>query len=339
MATIRVYLLRADQDSAFCSAMLERFNKQEGIKAEVYDLGKVSDLKDAGKAWYVVFLAPELRSRSQQLDWLLTHHAGRVVPVLVRNCEPRVLHDRLEYLTRHDALAQDAKALAQKFPRVCWEQGTCRAKAATSLVMVLSLKGGVAKTTTAVTVAEFLAEQGNRVLVIDTDHQCGASAMLLGEDRLEALEDKRKTLNDLFVRALDGDFTEDRIDQFVATAASIRSTQDRLHVIPGSLRLEDFVSNFRASQSKVAKNASEAFDFLKKERKDLFARWMKANYDYVIIDCPPSIAWQVRFFLLAAEAYVTPSIPDRLSVRGARYLWRRIANIGPRFSPSGWSGR
>jgi len=53
---------------------------------------------------------------------------------------------------------------------------------------MLNLKGGVAKTTNTVAIAECLADQGKKVLVIDADHQCTASELLLGEDLLGRCE-------------------------------------------------------------------------------------------------------------------------------------------------------
>ncbi len=53
-----------------------------------------------------------------------------------------------------------------------------------SIILMLNMKGGVAKTTNAVAIAECLADQGRKVLVIDADHQCMASELLIGEDRL-----------------------------------------------------------------------------------------------------------------------------------------------------------
>ncbi|HVK09209.1 MAG TPA: hypothetical protein VM597_10570 [Gemmataceae bacterium] len=90
-------------------------------------------------------------------------------------------------------------------------------------------------------------------------------------------------------------------------------------VEPGSLRLEDFWTCFRPTVNRDARTARVAFEFQREKRRDGFDRWLKRHYDDVIVDCPPAIAWQVRFFLLVADGYVVPAIPDRLSVRGARY--------------------
>ena len=56
-------------------------------------------------------------------------------------------------------------------------------------------------------------------------------------------------------------------------------------------------------------------------------RWLHANYDFTIVDCPPSIALQVKVFLMVADAFIVPSIPDRLSVRGSLYLHERIQAV------------
>lgn len=47
-----------------------------------------------------------------------------------------------------------------------------------------------------------------------------------------------------------------------------------------------------------------------------------------IVDCPPSLAVQVKFLFPIADAFIVPSVPDRLSVRGSLYLLERIAKFG-----------
>jgi chromosome partitioning protein len=323
----RVYVLRDARDEGVAKRIMDALRAQDGVRAEVFDLAKVKGLPDPAAAWYIVLLSPELAGHPQKLDWVMDHHPDRVVPVLVRDCVPEVVHPRLGFLVPYD-LRQPTDAALAHLRREWASGGSRRAKTPASLLMLLSLKGGVAKTTTTVAVAEYLAEQGNRVLVIDTDHQCGASAMLLGEKELDDLENANKTLSDLLTEALDDDFQADRIARFAVQSQSILSLGARLHVIAGSLRLEDFSSNFRPAKNREAKTALDAVKFLREKRRDVFARWLKANYDFVFIDCPPAIAWQVRFFLLVADGYIVPTIPDRLSVRGARHLTRRLHNIG-----------
>jgi chromosome partitioning protein len=63
-------------------------------------------------------------------------------------------------------------------------------------------------------------------------------------------------------------------------------------------------------------------------RRLVLRRWLNSNYDLTIVDCPPSIAIQVKTFLAVADAYIVPAIPDRLSVRGSLHLLNRIRRSG-----------
>jgi chromosome partitioning protein len=72
-----------------------------------------------------------------------------------------------------------------------------------SILLFINLKGGVAKTTNAVAVAECLAEAGHRVLLIDADHQCMAGELLLGESRMLNCERRHHTLHDLLASMLE----------------------------------------------------------------------------------------------------------------------------------------
>ena len=67
------------------------------------------------------------------------------------------------------------------------------------IVSLINLKGGVAKTTTTVQLAECLASEfGKKVLVIDLDPQTNATISLIDEEKWEDLKDKNLTLYDLF---------------------------------------------------------------------------------------------------------------------------------------------
>jgi chromosome partitioning protein len=197
------------------------------------------------------------------------------------------------------------------------------------MILFLNIKGGVAKTTTLVAVAEALACQDRKVLVIDTDHQAAASELLLGSSRLEQAERQKKTLHDLLTRMFADDFQADDVGRFVQQDASnVDRAAGNVGVVPGSLKLE--ILGDRLLKSRV--NLGD-FEFKRRRAQGLKAikAWAAQNgYAFVLVDCPPSVAPQVELFLLACEGYVVPCIPDWLSVRGVRWLQKRLLGLSPR---------
>jgi chromosome partitioning protein len=192
-----------------------------------------------------------------------------------------------------------------------------------SILLFVNLKGGVAKTTNAVAVAECLAESGYRTLLIDADHQCMASELLIGEDRLYKCDHRNMTLHDLLAAMLDDDFEPGQFPYYVVDKVSeIAGGLPNLSLLPCSIRIDDFVTNM----AKARRGFPSAADFQSRwdRRRSAMRKWLKGQYDFTIVDCPPSIAIQVTFFLRFADFLVIPSIPDRLSVRGSRYLLDRI---------------
>lgn len=195
------------------------------------------------------------------------------------------------------------------------------------IVLLVNLKGGVAKTTNAVAIAECLASEGHRTLLIDADHQCMAGEMLMGEDRLLRADHRRCTLHDLLAALLDDEFDPSQIGHYVVPGVSnIGDGLQKLRVMPCSVRIDDFITNM----AKARRGFHSADDFLKiwNRRRQQVRKWLLENSDFTIVDCPPSLAIQVRFFLPVADYFIVPCVPDRLSVRGSFYLLDRIAKLG-----------
>lgn len=197
-----------------------------------------------------------------------------------------------------------------------------------AILMFMNLKGGVAKTTNAVAVAECLvAEHHKRVLVIDADHQCAASEVLLGETRYLHCDEKKSTLHDMLATMLDDDFRGEQVQGYIAPNASdIAGGLDTLSVLPCSVRIDDFQTNM-AKARRGFKTTEEFYHVLRKRRRSV-RNWLRKNYEYVIIDCPPSVALQVKLLLNIASGYVIPCVPDRLSVRGSAWMAARIRSNG-----------
>lgn len=206
------------------------------------------------------------------------------------------------------------------------------------IIILSNLKGGVAKTTSSVAIAECLASKGYRTLLVDADHQCMAGELLLGEDRQLRCERGRRTLHDLLAAMLDDEFTAEQFPAFVTPKASnIGGGLNGLSVLPCSIRIDDFTTNM--AKARRGHNSNEEFLRVLNKRRAQLRKWLLSNYDYTIIDCPPSVALQVQVLFPVADSFVVPCIPDRLSVRGSLFLMDRIASRGYRIEGLGtlWS--
>lgn len=207
-----------------------------------------------------------------------------------------------------------------------------------SILLFVNLKGGVAKTTNAVAVAECLADQGYNTLMIDADHQCMAGELLLGEKRMLHYERRKFTLHDLLTDMLDDEFHAEQMAHYVVPDASnIGGGMSNLSVLPCSIRIDDFQTN--VAKAKRGYRTNDEFHAVFRRRRDGIRKWLSGNFDHTIIDCPPSVALQVKVFLTTADSYIVPSLPDRLSVRGSLALLDRIRRMNYRVKGLGtlWS--
>jgi chromosome partitioning protein len=327
----KMLVVHADEDRLFVVSEIMPLLQSLGVQATRADTSHGPSRPPACKSteeidWYVLVLSRHAVAK-REVNWIMDHYPERVLPFVIEDCDLCAIHPRLDFLPAYDwrhPSEASRRSLALNWKR----EGIVRHRPPMPILMFLSLKGGVAKTTNAVAVAECLAELGNRVLLIDTDHQCAASALLMGEDALEDREDNRKTLSDLFSGMLSEDFDPKEIARYVVrTTSNIRGGLPGLSAIPCSLRIEDFWFNLSKSK-REDRSPDDWRRFLMNDQSPKVRKWLLGHYDYVIIDCPPAVAWQVRFFLRLADAFIIPTIPDRLSVRGASYLMTRIQNLG-----------
>ena len=170
-------------------------------------------------------------------------------------------------------------------------------------IVILNLKGGVAKTATTVNVAAILAQDyGKRVLVVDGDSQCNTTEFFGGDPA-------KGNLADALRAELGGGMT---------AAWAIQSTRyDRLDLLAGDESLMDLDLTKVELQTASATCLHEMKQILE-ERK---------MYDYILIDCPPAFNAASAAALLAADEVIIPIKLDAFSLKGMANLSRQIANM------------
>ncbi len=152
-------------------------------------------------------------------------------------------------------------------------------------IVFCNQRGGVGKTTTSHTVARYLADQGKRVLLIDTDPQ-GSLAMVLG---LKPRNDQ--FLHQVMVQGFD-------VSQCVVTAAA---------------NLDVLCSDRQTAQTEQVINGITGREMVMDSR---FPKMCDPNYDYVLIDAPPTITMLQNCALVFAKRYVITVAMDMLSLQG-----------------------
>lgn len=180
---------------------------------------------------------------------------------------------------------------------------------------ILNLKGGVAKTTTAINMAAILAEKHTcRVLLIDADSQCNTTEFF-------GTGSGGSNLADILRNAQYYD------DPGAYAASCIQGTHyDRIHILPGDEMLMDMDLS-KVEQGTVCSNVLR---YLVEEIKEL--------YDYILIDCPPAFNAASAAALIAADDVIIPIKLDAFSLRGMGNLMRQIKNmrkINPRLKLAG----
>ena len=181
-------------------------------------------------------------------------------------------------------------------------------------VSVVNMKGGVGKSTTVASLAETLASEGLRVLVIDLDPQSNVSMMLAGQDRWVELRQANRTIDEYFNQYVYGG--EPRFfREFVANKVSD---------IAGEPSLDLLISTpeFRyIERHALEKWVSQGFDI--RQLNTRFSRLTHSaienvadSYDLVLFDCPPGISMFAEAAIELSEFIVIPTIPDYVSRLG-----------------------
>ena len=165
-------------------------------------------------------------------------------------------------------------------------------------------KGGVGKTTTCVNMAAYLARAGKKVLLVDLDPQGNATT---------GLGFSKGTLKkSVYNVVIEGDEVKDNV---------LETELEGLYILPSNIDLAgaEVELVYKRSREKVLKNALEE---------------VRANYDYIFIDCPPSLGLLTINALAASDSIIIPIQSEYYALEGLSQLMNSITLVKQHLNPN-----
>lgn len=163
------------------------------------------------------------------------------------------------------------------------------------VIAITNQKGGVGKTTTAINLSASLAEAGQHVLLIDFDPQGNSSSGLLPE----SLPENAATIYDLICETAP------------LEKCLLKNVVDGLDLIPADMNLSGAEVEFQDLENMESR--------LKSALKDI-----RSKYDYIFIDCPPSLSVLTINALTAADSVIIPIQCEYYALEGLNQVLKTI---------------
>lgn len=170
------------------------------------------------------------------------------------------------------------------------------------VIAIANQKGGCAKTTTAVNLAVALTHLGKKVLVIDADPQGSCTASLGYAEP----DDLKVTLANIMVDIVN--------DEDIDIGEGILHHKEKIDLVPANIELSGLeVSLINVMSREMVMKA--------------YVDEVKDYYDYVLIDCMPSLGMLTINALVAADAVIIPVQTSYLPVKGLEQLLSTISKV------------
>jgi len=173
----------------------------------------------------------------------------------------------------------------------------------TRTIALMNQKGGVGKTTTTVNLAASFAKAGRRTLIIDLDPQ-GHSSLHVGVD----LNAAGRTVYDVL------------LDDAEPAASAIRTAGENLDILPSTVDLS-------AAESELAQLPEPH------KRLDQAIASLGGAYEFILIDCPPSLGHLTVNALTAAREVIIPMQAHFLALQGVVKLLETVRQVAAGYNP------
>ncbi len=172
------------------------------------------------------------------------------------------------------------------------------------IIAVANQKGGVGKTTTAINLSSCLAELGKKVLVIDLDPQGNATSGF----------------------GIDKDEVENTVYELMLGEVGIRETINKVEEIEN---LKLISSNVNLAGAEIELLELEDKEFILRNAVD----YIRDDYDFIIIDCPPSLNMLTVNAMTTADSVLIPIQCEYYALEGISQLMHTIDLVQDRLNP------
>ena len=179
----------------------------------------------------------------------------------------------------------------------------------TKVIAIANQKGGVGKTSTTVNLGAGLVRQGYDVLLIDLDSQANLT-MALGYQNPDDME---FTVSNVLHKAVQ----EEQIDP----TEGILTTPEGIDLMPSNIQLSGYEISLINEYGR---------EVMLKQYIDA----VRLNYDYILIDCAPSLSVLTVNALVAADSVLIPTQPQYFSTAGLQMFYETISRIRKKLNPS-----
>ena len=176
------------------------------------------------------------------------------------------------------------------------------------VIAIANQKGGVGKTTTTVNLGVGLAQQGKRVLLIDADPQ-GSLTICLGYRNPDELD---ATLANVMRAVMD--------ERVLPEGYGKIHHAEGVDLLPANIELSGIETGLVNTMSR---------EHVLKE----YISSVRNGYDYVLIDCMPSLGMLTVNALVAADSLIIPSQPNFLSAKGLNLLLNSVSRVRRTINP------
>ena len=176
-------------------------------------------------------------------------------------------------------------------------------------IAIVNQKGGVGKTTSTVNLGVGLAQAGNRVLLVDDDPQHSLTISLGIRNADEDLDTTLATAMQAEIR-----------DESVPWEEGIIHSDEGVDLLPANIELSGMEIRLINAMSRESVLRT-------------YINAVKPHYDYILIDCMPSLGMMPINSLAAADSVIIPSQPSYLSAKGLDLLMQSIAKVKRQINP------